>query len=73
MPALVAGSVPRRLLAGGGVLAESAVCGADDLRDDGLGVVRVWAMMEVVLVATVEPAEDSVSCDDILFSNSVMT
>ena len=70
MPALVAGSVPRRLLAGGGVLAESAVCGADDLREDGLGVVRVWAMMEVVLVATVE---DGVSCDDILFSNSVMT
>ena len=68
---MAAGSVPRRLLEGGGVLADEVVCGIDDLREDGLGVVRVWAMMEVVVVAAA--VEDGVSCDDILFGNSVMT
>ena len=53
------------------MLADKVVCGIDDLREDGLGAVSVWAMMEVVEVAAA--VEDGVSCDDILFSNSVMT
>ena len=53
------------------MLADKVVCGIDDLREVGLGAVRVWAMMEVVVVAAA--VEDGVSCDDILFSNSVMT
>lgn len=69
-PAFAAGSVPRRLLDGGGpdgVLTAWVVCGADDLREDKLGVVTVRAALEM------DPVADGVFCDDILFPVYLMT